>query len=198
MHRIDDAIPLNPLIRASLGAQGDNIAMRRMVTHSIPNEPKKNRKLRHKLSLAFTADVPEGKEYRYKLSIAINEALSEEVSYPFSSTDRDPGAPRHKKIAGTVYPAMRMHGDADNAVFLPEFVDSSLRIIEVLYVKVEQADEVRSAYTWLIVASATHFDGDKIEWQDRNEPEDRRRSHIVFENGHWIMRDGYNNIYYTH
>ena len=188
----------HPLALLRMGTQSDNIAMRPPVTHSIPNETKKNRKLRHRLSLAFTADVPPGKEYRYKLSIAINESLSQEVTYPFPNPDRDPGAPRHTKIAGTVYPAMRMHGDADNAVFLPEFVDSSLRIREVRYVMVEEADEARSAYTWLTVAFANAFDGDNIQWQDVMASERRRRSHIALADGHWVLRDGDNNIYDLH
>ena len=65
----------HPLALVRMGAQRDNITMRQPVTHSIPNEPKGNRKLRHQLSLAFTADVPPGKEYRYKLSIAIDAVL---------------------------------------------------------------------------------------------------------------------------
>lgn len=188
----------HPEALRQVGAQHNSIAMRSLVTNSIPNESKKNRKIRHKLSRAFTADVPAEKEYRYKLSIAINESLSEEVSYPFPSPDRDPGAPRHKKIAGTVYPAMRMRGDADNAVFLPEFVDSSLRIREVRYVKVEQADEAHSAYTWLTMAFANKFDGDNIQWQNSIGSERSRRSSIALEDGQWVLRDGYNKIYDFH
>jgi hypothetical protein len=51
-----------------------------------------------------------------------------------------------RKLAGTVYPVIGMQGDTDNAVFLPGFVDSSLRIREVRYVKVEQADEALCLY----------------------------------------------------
>jgi hypothetical protein len=186
----------HPQALVRMGAQRDNITMRQPVTHSIPNEPKRNRKLRHQLSLAFTADVPLGKEYRYKLSIAINESLSEEVSYPFPS--QGSAVPRHRKIAGTVYPAMRMRGDADNAVFLPEFVDNSFRIREVFYVKVEEADEARSAYTWLTVAHANRFDGDGIQWDDALPNEQSRRSRIALEDGHWVLRDGYNRVYDFH
>ena len=188
----------HPQALERLGTHQDNIVMRKLVTHSIPNESKKNRRLRRKLSLAFTADVPAGKEYRYKLSIAINESLSEEVSYPYPSPDRDPGAPKQKKIAGTVYPAIRLRGDADNAVFLPEFVDSSLRIRAVRYVKVEQADEARSAYTWLTEAYADKFDGDTILWQGSIGTERSRRSHMALEDTHWVLRDGYNRVYDFH
>jgi hypothetical protein len=38
------------------------------------------------------------------------------------------GMAKHRKVAGTLYPTMRMRGDADNVVLLPEFVDSSLII----------------------------------------------------------------------
>jgi hypothetical protein len=41
----------------------------------IANETNYNRRIRRRMSLAFTADVPEGKEYRYKETIAINELL---------------------------------------------------------------------------------------------------------------------------
>ncbi len=75
-----------------IGAQTDNISMRHTVTHPIPGESKENARLRFKLSKAFTADVPPGKEYRYKQSIAINESLSEEVELGFP--DDDPGAPK--------------------------------------------------------------------------------------------------------
>jgi hypothetical protein len=183
----------HPQALLQLGAQPDSIVMRKPMTHPIPNETKKNRKLRHQLSRAFTADVPEGKEYRYKLSIAINEFLSREVSYPPA-----PGAPRDNKIAGTVYPAMRLHGDADNAAFLPEFVDRSFRIREVFYVKVEEADETRSAYTWLTVAHASKFDGDSIQWDEMLPSEQNRRSRMALEEGHWVSRDGYNRVYDFH
>ena len=61
--------------------------------------------------------------------------------FSFPRFDQDPGAPKHKRVAGTVYPATGMRGDADNAVLLPEFVDSSLRIKTVRYVYVEAADQ---------------------------------------------------------
>ena len=50
-------------------------AMRPRLTNPTPNENKHNAGLRRQLSLAFTEDVREGREYRYKQSIAINELL---------------------------------------------------------------------------------------------------------------------------
>jgi hypothetical protein len=93
---------------------------------------------------------------------------------------------------------MGMRGDADNAVFLPEFVDSSLRIREVRYVKVEQANEAIAAYTWLTTAFANKFDADNIQWQPSIGSEPNRRSSIGLEDGHWVLRDGNNNIYDFH
>ncbi len=46
----------------------------------IPDEFRKNARLRAQLSLAFTEDVREGWEYRYKQSIAINELLFDGAS----------------------------------------------------------------------------------------------------------------------
>jgi hypothetical protein len=133
MHNLE----FHPQALIRIGAQADAIAMRQRVTHPIPNESKANEKLRLKISKAFTAVVPKDKKYRYKQSIAINESLSE-VVYVGSN---DPGAPKRPKISGTVYPALQMRGDADNAALLPEFVESSLKLISVRYVRVEDADE---------------------------------------------------------
>jgi hypothetical protein len=166
--------------------------MRHRVTHAIPDETKVNERLRYKISKAFTADVPKGKEYRYKETIAINESLSD-VVYAGSNF---PGAPRRPKIAGTVYPAMKIHGDADNAALLPEFVDSSLRLISVRYVKVEQADEATSFYKLLTLGISTSFSGDTINWSDAIGREEDRRTVITLESGHWIMRDGRGRIYH--
>jgi hypothetical protein len=175
-----------------IGAQEQHISMRHELTHSIPNETRENEKLRRKVSETFTKDVRDGEEHRYKQSIAIIESMSEEVQLDFPDDDEE--LPKHKKIAGTVYPAMRLHGDADNLVLLPEFVDSSLRIRAVRYVRVEAAGEAMSSYTLLTIGFATMFSGDTIQWRAEIGTEDVRRSHIEFVNGHWVMRDGYNRI----
>ena len=118
--------------------------------------------------------------------------------FSFPRFDQDPGAPKHKRVAGTVYPATGMRGDADNAVLLPEFVDSSLRIKTVRYVYVEAADQTASAYTFLTVGMADTFTGDQIQWQENRPLEFHRRSHIALENGHWAVRDGFGTIYDFH
>jgi hypothetical protein len=68
----------------------------------------------------------------------------------------------------------------------------------VRYVKVAQADEVRSAYTWVTLAFVNKFDGDNIQRQENMGNERSRRSSIALENGHWVLRDGDNNIYDLH
>jgi hypothetical protein len=95
-------------------------------------------KIRQQISKAFTEYVRDGKEYRYKQTIAITESMSELV-LPFP--EPEPELPRINKVAGAVYPTIRMHGDADNIALLPEFVESSLKIRSVRYVRVEAADE---------------------------------------------------------
>ena len=46
----------------------------------IQNETNRNRRLRSRMSLAFTGDVPEDAEYRYKETIAITELLFDGAS----------------------------------------------------------------------------------------------------------------------
>jgi hypothetical protein len=79
---------------------------------------------------------------------------------------------------------------ADNIVLLPEFVDSSLILKSVQYVKVEAADENSSLYTFLTIGIANSFSGDTIEWLDGLGAEDDRRCSIALENGQWVGRDG--------
>jgi hypothetical protein len=62
---------------AKLGAP--DVATRAGTYDLIPNETRKNAKLRRLLSLAFTEEIRIGWEYRYKQSIAINELLFEEA-----------------------------------------------------------------------------------------------------------------------
>jgi hypothetical protein len=93
---------------------------------------------------------------------------------------------------------MGIRGDADNAVLLPEFVDSSLRIKGVRYVHVEAADQTASAYSFFTVGMADTFAGDQIQWLKNLGSEIRRRSHIALEEGHWLLRDGFVKIYDFH
>jgi hypothetical protein len=58
----------------------------------IPNETNRHAKLRRQLSLAFTEDIKDGREYRYKQSIAIFELLfdkAEPIHHQY------PDEPRH-------------------------------------------------------------------------------------------------------
>ena len=109
-----------------------------------------------------------------------------------------PGGPKSPRVAGTLYPALQMRGAADNAVIWPEFVESSLRIQNVRYVLVEQADEATLSYTWLTIAFASAFSGRDILWQNTLAPEPQRRSQINLENNWWVLRDGLGNIYDRH
>jgi hypothetical protein len=137
---------------------------------------------------------PPGRNICTKLSIALNESF-EQVKFEFP--DDGPDLPRHKRIAGTVYPSMRMRGDADNIVLLPEFVRSSLALKMVQYVRVEAANEETSSYTFLTIAISNGFSDDNIEWMETLGPEDDPRCHIALENGHWVGRDGYNRLCFS-
>jgi len=176
---------------AKLGAP--EIAMRTGIYDLIPNETRKNAKLRRLLSLAFTEDIRTGREYRYKQSVAINELL-------FDKAEPIPikvGGPKSPRVAGTVYPTVQMRGVADNMAIWPEFV-TSLRIKSVRYVLVEEVDEANFAYTFLTLAYASAFSDRYIIWQDNLVPEHERRSRIALEADEWVLRDGLNNIYDRH
>jgi hypothetical protein len=83
---------------AKLGAP--DLPTRASAYDLIPNETRKNAKLRRLLSLAFTEDIPVGREYRYKQSIAINELLFDKAE----PIPLRPGGPKSPRVAGTVYP----------------------------------------------------------------------------------------------
>lgn len=177
-----------------IGTSDVAMTQRLTLTNPIPNEPKENANLTRRLSLAFTRDVREGQEYKYKQSIAINELLFDKAE-PIPKRQNGPSSSR---VAGTVYPALRMQGAADNMAIWPEFVDCSLRIKSVRHVLVEAADEAKLSHTFLTLAMSHTFSGRDIVWQDSLLPENQRRSHIALENGHWVSRDGFNHIYDLH
>jgi hypothetical protein len=177
-----------------MGTQNQNIFLRQQLLNPIPNETRTNKKMRRELSKAFAADVPEGQEYRYKQSIAISEWLPTGLA----AYDPKASAPKTGKIAGIVYPALKMHGDADNVVLLPEFVESSLKIKSVRYVKIEAADEKMCSYTVLVTAFADRFSNNTIDWRENAGAEEKHRSHIALEDGKWVLRDGYHRIYDVH
>lgn len=161
----------------------------------IPNETNRNRRLRRRMSLAFTQEVPDDARYRYKETIAINELLFDRAE-PISL--HGPGAPTSDRVAGTAYPTVRMRGLADNVAIWPEFVDRYMRVKSVRYVRVEHADHEKLTYRFRTIAYATSFSGGTIIWQEELPPEPERETHVAFENGQWIFRDGRGSIYDKH
>lgn len=168
--------------------------LRPRLVQPIPNETKANRRLRQKLSLAFTEDIGDDQKHRYKQPIAINELLFDGAS-PLPSY---PEGPRTTEAAGTAYPAMRMTGAADNLAIRPEFVDRYLRIRSVRYILVETADEAARSYTLLTLSMSHSFSDGAIIWEDMQIPESQRRSRISFEQDKWVLRDGENHVYDVH
>ena len=156
------------------------------LTHPIPGESNSNRNMRRELSRAFTANVIQSEEYKYKQSIAINELLFDNSS-PFRD---QAGGPVHRSAAGTVYPSLQMRGSADNIAILPSFVDSSLRPVNVQYIRIEASNEASLSYTFLTEGIASEFPNGHIQWIEKLPIESKRRSHVSFENGDWVMRDG--------
>ncbi|WP_315765790.1 MULTISPECIES: hypothetical protein [unclassified Bradyrhizobium] len=161
----------------------------------IASETNYNRRIRRRMSLAFTADVPAGEEYRYKETIAINELLYDRAS-PIT-TGGDNGL-RSERVAGTVYPTVKLRGLADNVVLWPNFVDRYLKIKSVRFLRVEAADELTLSYSFLTIGYSERFSGKAIIWQEALAPEPERRTHVNFENGQWVFRDGSNKIYDVH
>jgi hypothetical protein len=161
----------------------------------IPNETPRNYRLRRRMSLAFTRDVPEGAEYRYKETVAINELLFDRAS-PIQS--RIPDGPKMQRAAGTVYPTVQMRGLADNVAIRPEFVDHYLRPRSVRYVRVEVADQEKLHYSFFTLGYSDKFSRKAILWNDDLGPEIERRANVAFEHGQWISRDGFGRIYDIH
>ncbi len=187
---------MEPLWMHNLGYHAE--ALNRMGAHAtpqrlpltdpIPDETARSRRLRRKVALAFTEDVQPGREHRYKQSVALGEFWSEHDEDLAQFAD----GPRQAQVAGFVYPAMQMRGDADNVAFTPTFVHSSLALRQAQFVRVEKVDPERSAFTFLTLALANQFaDGTNIQWREDLPPEDDRRCHIALENRVWVQRDGY-------
>jgi hypothetical protein len=174
---------------------GPTDGSRQRFANPIPNETKFNAQLRHQLSKAFTDDVREGDEWRYKLPIAINELLFDNAGpLPINAFD----GPRFDQVVGTVYPAMRMKGAADNVAMRPEFVDRFLRLKFVSYVLVEAADAERLSYSVSSLAQSDEFDRNEIIWRPGITDERLRRGNISYENNQWVLRDGLGEIFDIH
>jgi hypothetical protein len=171
------------------------LVQRSPLINPIPNETNHNRKLRKRMSLAFTADVPDREKYRYKETIAINELLFDRAS-PIHMRGHD--HPQSERVAGTVYPTVKMRGLADNVAIWPDFVDRYLKIKSVRLLRVETADQQKLAYSFLTVGYSQTFFDKAIIWRDDLGPEAQRRTHVAFESGQWVFRDGSNKIYDVH
>jgi hypothetical protein len=136
-----------------------------------------------------------GQEHRYKLPIAINELLFDRAG-PLPADL--PNGPRSDQAGGTVFPTMRMRGAADNVAIKPEFVHRCLRLKCVSYTLVEAADSESLSYTVSSLAFADKFSGEEIIWSEAIQDKRRGRGSIAFETGHWVLRDGLNQIYDIH
>jgi hypothetical protein len=147
------------------------------------------------MSRAFTNDVPDDKNYLYKETIAINELLFDGAS-PIPRRGLD--SPSSGRVAGTVYPSVRMRGLADNVVIWPEFADYSLEMRSVRFVLVEAADEDKLSYRFLTVAFSNTSSGNNIIWEQELSPESERRTHVAFQRGRWIFKDSAGRIYDVH
>jgi hypothetical protein len=173
---------------------GSGVPPRPALMRPIPNETRFNRKLRRKLSLAFTERIDAETEYRYKQTVAISELLFDKAA----PLPRTPTGPQIDRAGGIVYPTAQMHGTADNVAIWPDFVDACLALQSVRYVLIEDSDEERASYSFLVLFTARDFRDGEIIWDEISAPEDARRSHISFENGNWIQRDGLGRVYDVH
>jgi hypothetical protein len=165
---------------------GGSAPPRAALSHPIPNESKFNRKLRRKLSLAFTELIGSENEYRYKQTVAITELLFDKAE-PLPKT---PMGPKINRLGGILYPTVQMRAAADNFAIWPEFVRACLQLRSVQYVLVEQSNEENASYALQSLAMGREFAGEEIIWQELDMPEQNRRSYISFEEGHWVRRNG--------
>jgi hypothetical protein len=167
---------------------------RQELINPLSNETKANAQVRRLLSLALTESVPRGEEYRYKQSIAINELLFHDAGV----MTKLPDSPNSDRAAGTVYPAMQLRGDADNAALWPAYVDSCVQIKTISYVLVETYDERNLSYGLNVLSKAEEFRGQEIVWAADLEVGVGTKGSVGFENGQWLLRDGENHIYDRH
>jgi hypothetical protein len=181
---------------AALQRVGAAIEPRMRLVKPIQNETRANDRMRRMLSLACTEDVrSEDEEYKYKLSIAINEWLFDGASL---MPTHYPDGPKDGRPAGTVYPAMRMRGVADNVALLPEFVDRYLRLELVQWILVEAADEEPSLCRVKHLATAREFSDGNIIWDETPMNARDGRGTISLEGSNWISRNGFGEIYDIH
>jgi hypothetical protein len=169
--------------------------LRQPLINPIANETPRNSRIRSRMSLAFTQDVPDDAKYRYKESIAINELLFDRAE-PFPLLGGD--APKTDRAAGTVYPTVRLRGLADNVAILPAFADRYLDLVSVRYVQVDAADEATMTYTFYTLAYSQTFRDGAIIWHNDLPSDELRTTHVTMENGAWRFRNGRGELYDRH
>jgi hypothetical protein len=180
---------------SALKRLGTAVEPRSRLAYPISNETKFNDRLRQALSLACTVDVHKGNEYLYKLSIAINELMFDGAE-PLRIDL--PDGPRESRAVGTVYPAMKLRGVADNVAIWPKFVDGYLTIGLVQWVVVVEADEARSLYTIQHLATCREFPDGKLVWDETPMNKRDGKGTISLEGDKWISRNGLGEIYDVH
>jgi hypothetical protein len=78
--------------------------------------------------------------------------------HPRKSTAINPARGRYAMFIVTLrrrsYPTVQMRGAADNVVIWSEYVDACLALESVLYVLIEESDEARASYSFLILSEA--------------------------------------------
>ena len=125
-------------------------------------------------SQEFSRLVPPGEEHAYKLSIAIAEKLYADKLH----THLPNGELAHEQpqLPGILYPTIAMRANSDNLVLTPEFVDQSLKLESIEWIRVDSKEpDFKYQVTHLDFAN-TFDDEGKIEWKGRR--------------GHWVLSPG--------
>ncbi|MEO3406415.1 hypothetical protein AAFN85_21055 [Mucilaginibacter sp. CAU 1740] len=120
----------------------------------------------------FTWKIPVEETYRYKLSIAIaNKLLMGDT------------------FSGVMYPSIALYGNTDNIVLKPEFVDKSLELIAVEYLKITSIDNDIFQYDTLDTATEVN-ESNEIMWTGRLLTWSSNDSFSAINNGEsWVPHD---------
>ncbi|WP_341702062.1 hypothetical protein [Ferrovibrio sp.] len=183
----------HPVALGKLGPHGSE-EYRPFMRGIIPNEASRNEKIRRRMALDFTEVVSERDNYRYKQSIAINELLFDNAE----SIPSHPDGPTIDEAVGTVYPSIKNRGAADNVAIRPKFVDSSLKLRTISFIRIEEVNPESDGYTYLQTHLAARFDGNKICWEELTSAAELRRRYIYRAGNHYILRDGLGNLIARH
>jgi hypothetical protein len=169
----------HPLALFRLGVRSSS--RRNDFSSPIPEETKKNERIRKALSLSFIEDILPGSEYRYKQTVAINEMFFDRAEPLPIFAD----GPRFNRAAGTVYPTVRLLGAADNVAMQPFFVDRCLELRSVTYVHLEHVGIDGLSYGFLALAVARQFPAGNIDWEELSMPEVLRRMNVSLVKDRW-------------